>query len=142
LAIAEETKQASDVVRSKFLAMVFLYAVDKQRHGKLLDELENDFTKGTDKYPDSVTKAYNLVVNHKGQQHVVSCIVNDSEAVSFANVDLKKAPPDITTIKCYACQKMVHYASECPSSTELSKIKGATNTKIVAFQRHILHGSS
>jgi hypothetical protein len=62
--------------------MVYLLAVDKQRYGKLLDELENDFTKGTYNYPDSVTKAYNLVVNHKGQQRVVSHLLNDSEAVS------------------------------------------------------------
>jgi hypothetical protein len=114
----EETKQSSDVARSKFIAMASLYTVDKQRYGKLLDELENDFTKGTDNYPDSVTKAYNLVVNHKGQQRVVSRLFNDSEAVSFANVDGKKAPPDIATIKCYTCQKMGHYANECPSSTE------------------------
>jgi hypothetical protein len=105
LATAEETKQASDIARSKFLAMSYLLMVDKQRYGKLLDELENDFTKGTDNYPDSVTNAYNLVVNHKGQQRVVSRLFNDSEAVSFANVDGKKVPPDIATIKCYACRK-------------------------------------
>jgi TolA-binding protein len=102
LANAEETKQVSDVARSKFLAMAYLLAVDKHRYGKLLDELENDFAKGTDNYPDSVTRAYNLVVNHKGQQRVVSRLFNDSEAVSFANVDGKKVPPDIATIKCYA----------------------------------------
>jgi hypothetical protein len=126
LATAEETKQASDIARSKFLAMSYLLVVDKQRYGKLLDELENDFTKGTDNYPDSMTKAYNLVVNHKGQQSVVSRLFNDSEAVSFANVDGKKIPPDIATIKCYACQKMGHYENECPSITEPSKIEGAT----------------
>jgi hypothetical protein len=126
LTTAEETEQASDIARSKFLAMSYLLAVDIQRYGKLLDELENDFTKGTDNYPDSVTKAYNLVVNHKGQHHVVSHLFNDSEAVSFANVDGKKVPPDIATIKCYACQKMGHYANECPSITEPNKIEGAT----------------
>jgi hypothetical protein len=111
LATAEKTKQASNVARSKFLAMAYLLAVDKQRYGKLLDELENYFTKGTDNYPNSVMNAYNLVVNHKGQQRVVSRLFNDSEAVSFANVDGKKVPPDIATIKCYACQNMGHYAN-------------------------------
>jgi hypothetical protein len=45
--------------------MAFLYAVDKFRYGKLLDELENDFTKGAEHCPDSVTKANNIVVNYK-----------------------------------------------------------------------------
>jgi hypothetical protein len=126
LATAEETKEASDVAMRKFLAMANLLAVDKQRYGKLLDELENDFTKGIDNYPDSVTKVYNLVVNHEVQQRVVSRLFNDSEAVSFVNVDGKKVPPDIATIQCYACQKMGRYANECPSITEPSKIEGAT----------------
>jgi hypothetical protein len=122
VATAEETKQSYDVARSKFPAMEFLNAVDKQRYVKLLDELENNFTKD----PDSVTKAYNLVVNQKVKQRVVSPLFNDSEAVSFADVEGKKSPPEIATIKCYACQKIQHYANECPSSTESSKIEGAT----------------
>jgi hypothetical protein len=69
---AAETKTASDVARNKFLAMTFIHAVDKLRYGKILDKLENDFTKGTDNYPESVTRAYHLVVNHRGKLRVVS----------------------------------------------------------------------
>jgi hypothetical protein len=120
-----ERETASNTAREKFLAMSFLYAVDKFRYGKLLDELENDFTKGVDHYPDTITKAYTLVVNFKFQQRQVGRLFNDSEAVSFANVDGKRtAPPDITTVKCYCCQKMGNYASDCPSATP--KIEGAT----------------
>jgi hypothetical protein len=57
-ASAAETKTALDVARNKFIAMAFLRAVDKIPYGKLLDELENDFIKGTDNYPESVTRAY------------------------------------------------------------------------------------
>jgi hypothetical protein len=88
-----ETTAASDTSRSKSLAMSYLYAIDRHRYGTLLDELENDFTKGTENYPDSVTRAYNLVVNYKGHQRVVSRLFNDSEAASFANVDGKKFTP-------------------------------------------------
>jgi hypothetical protein len=105
--------------------MSFLYAVDKFRYGKLLDEPENDFTKGVDHFPDTITKAYTLVVNFKCQQRQVGPLFNDSEAVYFANVDRKRtAPPDIAMVKCYCCQKMGHYASDCPSTT--TKIEGAT----------------
>jgi hypothetical protein len=65
------------------------------------------------------------VVNFKYQQRQVGQLFNDSEAVSFTNVDGKMtAPPDITTVKCYCCQKMGHYAIECPSTTP--KMEGAT----------------
>jgi hypothetical protein len=124
-ASAAERETASNTAREKFLAMSFLYAVDKFRYGKLLDELENDFTKGVDHHPDTITKAYTLVVNFKCQQRQVGRLFNDSDAVSFANVDGKRtAPPDIATVKCYCCQKMGHYASDFPSTTP--KIEGAT----------------
>jgi hypothetical protein len=90
---AAETKAALDVARNKFLAMAFLHAVKKLRYDKLIDELEKDFTKGTNNYPYNVTRAFHLVVNHKGQPRVVSCLFNDSEALSFANVDGKISHP-------------------------------------------------
>jgi hypothetical protein len=70
-ASATEKETASNTAREKFLAMLFLYAVDKFRYGKLLDELENDLTKGVDHYHDTITKAYTLVVNFKCQQRQI-----------------------------------------------------------------------
>jgi hypothetical protein len=51
-----ETKAAFDVERSKFMVMVvvFLHAMEKHQYGKLLDELENYFTKGTGNYPETL----------------------------------------------------------------------------------------
>jgi hypothetical protein len=95
-----ETKTASDTARDKFLGMAFMISVDRYRYGTLLDELENDMTKGTDNYPVTVTKAYTLVVNPKSQQRGVTRLFTDSEAVSFANINGKKIPPDINTVKC------------------------------------------
>jgi hypothetical protein len=119
----KETQTASDTARDKFLGMAYMISVDRYRYGTLLEELENDMTKGTDNYPVNVTKAYTLLVNHKIQQRGVTRLFNDSEAVSFANVNGKKIPPDINTVKCYSCQKLGHYASDCP---EPNKIEGKT----------------
>jgi hypothetical protein len=113
----------SSTARDKFLGMAFVHTVDRYRYGTLLDELENEMTKGTDNYPVNVTKAYTLVVNHKSQQRGVIRLFNDSEAVSFANVNGKRIPPDINTMKCYSCQKLGHYAIDFPGP---SKIEGAT----------------
>jgi hypothetical protein len=53
----KETKTASDTATDKFLGMAFVISVDRYRYGTLLNELENDMTKGTDNYPVAVTKA-------------------------------------------------------------------------------------
>jgi hypothetical protein len=80
-------------------------------------------TKGKDNYPVNGTKTYTLAVNHKSQQRGATRLFNDSEAFSFTNVNGKKIPPDINTVKCYSCQKLGHYASDCPES---NKIEGTT----------------
>jgi hypothetical protein len=65
------------------------------------------------------------VVNFKCQQLQVGRLFNDSEAVSFANVDWKRTtPPDIATVKCYCFQKLGHYANDYPLTTP--NIEGAT----------------
>jgi hypothetical protein len=85
-----ETKTASDTARDKFLVQ------DRYRYGTLLDRLENDMTKGMDNYPVNVVQAYTLVVNHKSKYRGVSRLINDSEVVSFANVNGKRTPPTLT----------------------------------------------
>ena len=42
-----------------------LYGADQGRYGKMLEELQNDFTKGNDDCPADVTDTYNLLVNYK-----------------------------------------------------------------------------
>ena len=44
---------------------MFLHQSDRRRYGKLLHELENDFTKGNDDYPDTLVKAYHLLSEYK-----------------------------------------------------------------------------
>jgi hypothetical protein len=42
-----------------------LSACDNSRYNRLDEELENDYTKGSNHYPKIVTEAYNLIVNYR-----------------------------------------------------------------------------
>jgi hypothetical protein len=44
-----------------YQATMFLHQSDRRQYSKLLEELENDFTKGNDDYPDTLVKAYHLL---------------------------------------------------------------------------------
>jgi hypothetical protein len=57
--------------------MAFISSVDEFRYGNLLEYLKNYLAKGAEHYVDSVTKAYNLIVNCKNQQTMVGRLVND-----------------------------------------------------------------
>ena len=53
------------LAKNKALAMAFLKRSDKGRFGQLLTDLKNQYSRGTDQYPETVTEAYNLLVSYK-----------------------------------------------------------------------------
>jgi hypothetical protein len=110
-ATTEQKVEASQIARDKYLAVAYIAASDKTHYGKLLEDLENDFTKGTNNYPVNVASAYNLVVNYKNYLKAGGRLINDTEVVSFANV--RRRQVDRSKVKCYNCNVLGHYANEC-----------------------------
>jgi hypothetical protein len=106
-----EMTVASIAARGKCLAVAFLAGTDKQRYGRLIEELENDYSKGMNNYPVTLTSAYKLILNYRNYQRPASRVFNDSEAVNFANVE--KWVVDRTKVRCFNCSVMGHYANEC-----------------------------
>ena len=52
-------------VRDIYLACAFVISSDLRRYGCLIEELENDYTKGNDNYPRNMVKAYQLLNKYK-----------------------------------------------------------------------------
>ena len=50
-------------VREEYLAMLFFTHADSKRYGSLVANAQNDFVGGVDKYPKTVNKAYDMLVN-------------------------------------------------------------------------------
>jgi hypothetical protein len=115
----EQLRDATKAATDKCLAITFLSGADKARYVKLLEDLENDFTKGSNYYPTSVTSAYNLLVNYKNYQRPASQVYTDSEAVSFANVE--RTNQDKSDVKCYNCNTLDHYTNECTEEDRRKK---------------------
>jgi hypothetical protein len=70
----------------------------------------------------NIASAYNLMVHFKNHMKPAARIYNDSEGVSFANVEkgAERRPnyvPDVTRVKWYACNKLGHYANDLPTQT-------------------------
>jgi hypothetical protein len=96
--------------------VAFLAGTDKQCYGRLVEDLENDYSKGTNNYHVTLTSACNLILNYRNYQRSASLVFNDSEAVNFANVE--KWAVDRTKVRCFNCSVMGHYANE---RTEIKK---------------------
>jgi hypothetical protein len=102
---------ATVVARDKCIAVAYLSGADKTRYGRLVEDLENNFTKGNNNYPETLTAAYNMVVNYRNHQIPASHVFNDSEVMTFANVE--KRVVDRAKVWCFNCDVMGHYANEC-----------------------------
>jgi hypothetical protein len=88
-----------------------LASCDKSWYGKLTKYLENDFTKGSNLYPKTITEACNLIVDYR-QSTPGGRVFNDSEGIACINIETRSVP-DITKAKFYSCSKKGHYSNEC-----------------------------
>ena len=51
-------------IREEYLAMRFFVHADPKRYGPLIANAQNDFVGGIDKYPKTISKAYDMLVNY------------------------------------------------------------------------------
>ena len=60
-----DLKKAMEKWKNRFVAICYLNTLDKKRYGALLENLENDYTMGKDKYPKDITSAYNYALHYR-----------------------------------------------------------------------------
>jgi len=100
---------------------MFLHQSDRRQCGKLLEELEDDFTKGNDDYPDTLIKAYHLLSEYKHYQPKF-VPTDSSSSVAFVQKTKsmsrtsEKVKDDSWILKatCYECGKIGHIRPQCP----------------------------
>ena len=94
------TQQKDEVnkeAQGMYLAVTFIVNSNKGKYGKLLEDLDNSYLQGDDKYPRTITGAYNLLTNWKQDvRNIVHGPANDG--VSFANVEDDEGGPNITLV--------------------------------------------
>jgi hypothetical protein len=100
--------------RELCLATAFVLQCDRRCYGKLLEELENDFTKGHSNYPQDMVKAYQLLNEYKQWRPTLS--IPKSEGVAFAQkAGKQESNKDWAANKtCYECGEKGHIKPDCP----------------------------
>jgi hypothetical protein len=65
MATPGEIQAAEEYTREKFLACAFILGWDRIRYGKLVEDLENEYTQRVDKFPKTVVDSYSLLLHWK-----------------------------------------------------------------------------
>jgi len=61
---AKQMEEATEKAKEKYLACALLNSSDQIRHGKLLNDLSNDYARGSDNYPATINDAFHLMLNY------------------------------------------------------------------------------
>jgi hypothetical protein len=102
----------------------------------LIEEIENNYLKGNDDYPKTLTEAYNLLVNYKNYGNQTNKKrTGGLDQVAFVTTRKRVRTDedgnviegrDKSRIKCFECNQMGHYRNECPKHRENPQTVQAT----------------
>jgi hypothetical protein len=115
------------------LSCAFIVQSDPRRFGRLKEELENDYTKGNDTYPQDMVKAYQLLNEYKNWSPK-----NKIPEVSGLAFSQDADHPDNAwwaDVSCHNCKKKGHIRPNCPhprvnrNEDEDEAIKTSQNNK-------------
>ena len=76
----EETETARLQAKDRYLGILFLVNSDQRRYGSLIRDIENQHTRGTNGYPDTLSVAYDYLVNFRRERKHVG---NDDGGLAF-----------------------------------------------------------
>ena len=102
--------------KEKFLSFCLIAKADPVRYGDLKTNLENEYTKGNNQYPTTLTKALQLLTNYKSDKKKFNKN-NNKNNVSFAQRGGKNKKYDDSWHKdamCNHCGKKGHIKPNCP----------------------------
>jgi hypothetical protein len=118
----EQRAEARERILEKKVAYGILVRADRNRYGKLIEEIENDFLMGNNNYPETPTEAYNLLVNYKNYNSTNKRNgppPGGLDQIAFVATGREedeqeiKPKKDRSKLMCFNCLQYGHYKSEC-----------------------------
>jgi hypothetical protein len=117
-----DRSEAKLIAKEQYMACAFILSSDRNRYGKLVEDLENNYIQKQFKYPIDMNEAYSLLMHWKQDpKNVMRVLGANHDGVAFATNGQVENKKDATNITCYTCSEKGHYASECPLKKNAAK---------------------
>ena len=85
-ATATQKENARIEAQEWYYGLAFLMGADRVRFGRYLEDLENDFTQGVDRYPKSRVDAHHVLANWKQDPRNLVRLTGGNDGVQFTNM--------------------------------------------------------
>jgi hypothetical protein len=120
-----ELQIAGAAARSRFEGALFLLKSNHNKYGRLVQELANDFNKGHDSYPDTLTAAYELMLHDVRDQDsrvpshgipgmAFSTVGDRGQAQGSTGTPASSTQPNPRPdVTCHKCGKVGHFSNKC-----------------------------
>lgn len=87
---AEKTK-ARDLAREKTLSIAFLLSADRNRYGRLVEDMENNYLQNIDTFPGSLIDVYTLLLHWKKDlKNLIRVVRATSDKISYGTINDSK----------------------------------------------------
>ena len=128
--IAEKIEEVYNDAKEQQMACAFILSADRARFGRLIEELENSFVEGNDRFPKTLEAAHKRLEYWKQDpRNLTRAVGADTEGVAFAQNGDSKKVVDVTQITCFHCNEKGHYANKCPKREQESEGQVHTQTE-------------
>ena len=144
LVSADEMENARNEAKERYIRYVFVYSADRTRYGRLIEDLENSYTQGDNKYPKMLMRAFNLLIYWKctTTQEPLNPPPMNGDGLSFITTDgekhstrSKRTKPPIKQIQCFRCKSMGHYAGDCTGIRKDGNTEEGKTMLLARFQQ-------
>jgi len=79
---SKKSKACKDA-KQQYITLMFLMHSDKRWYGELINDIENEFTRGLETFPQTLCTAFEILINYKS--HKRSSQYDNNEADMFYN---------------------------------------------------------
>ncbi len=112
--ITKKIEEIYEKEKERQMACAFLLSADRTRFGRLVEDLENSYIEGNNRYPQTLEEAHKRLEYWKQDpRNMIKAVGADADGVAFAQNGEKKQV-DVTQVTCFICKDKGHYANKCP----------------------------